>query len=339
MIETMLANVHLGRPDLLWVFIPVLVIFVLSLLRRRRPWTISLIRALTLGVLALALCDPVRQEKSSKREIAAVFDVSYSVSKNAQEALANALMPYLDKDTSVTLYPFARQVSSSPVIVKEGERDLYSAIQRAAEGMDTGETNLAAAINTAVARSESSSVLLLTDGNETLGNSGDTVRGVAQRGVRLFPLIPDDAVFRGEGITISSLHAPVTVGAGDSVEVRATVKNSAAVTAPARLELWIDNEKLFSQSISVAANAERVVTIKSPPVKGGRGRPGPQPSRRAAARRARRRRPALRRSAAGPRPMPPRLRWRRQATRQRASWGRPLQGPAPARRESGMWRA
>ena len=269
MIETLLNNVHLGRPDLVWVFVPVLVVFVLSVLRRRRPWTISLIRALTLGVLALALCDPVRQEKSSKREIAAVFDVSYSVSKNAQEALANALMPYLDKDTSVTLYPFARQVSSSPVIVKEGERDLYSAIQRAAEGMDTGETNLAAAINTAVARSESSSVLLLTDGNETLGNSGDTVRGVAQRGVRLFPLIPDDAVFRGEGITISSLHAPVTVGAGDSVEVRATVKNSAAVTAPARLELWIDNEKLFSQSISVAANAERVVTIKSPPVKGG----------------------------------------------------------------------
>ena len=62
MIETLLNNVHLGRPDLVWVFVPVLVVFVLSVLRRRRPWTISLIRALTLGVLALALCDPVRQE-------------------------------------------------------------------------------------------------------------------------------------------------------------------------------------------------------------------------------------------------------------------------------------
>ncbi len=172
---TFLANVQLGRPDLLWVFVPVLLVSLVSVIRRRRSVVVTVLRTLTLTLLALALCDPVREEKSSKREIAAVFDVSYSVSKNAQEALAKALMPYVSEDTSVTLYPFARQVGRSPVVLKGGERDLFGAIQRAAEGMDTGETNLATAINTAVARSESSSVLLLTDGNETVGNSSDTV--------------------------------------------------------------------------------------------------------------------------------------------------------------------
>src|SRR5690606_37550582 len=112
-------------------------------------------------------------------------------------------------------------------------------------------------------------ILLLSDGFETVGDAKQVARGAAAKGVRIFPLVPDDEVFRSEELSLALLDAPVTINAGDAGEIRATVKNSFSETRRGTLEIWFDDKRLLSQLLQIPAGEERLVAVKTPVTEGG----------------------------------------------------------------------
>jgi uncharacterized membrane protein len=258
-------------PAAFWLLPAVALVVLLPLLRGKRTLAVSLLRACCLSLIVLALADPVHEQSSEEQEISVLLDMSYSVSPRARQALINQLRPYLSGSTSAAVFPFGRNISRKALEIPAGEDPVraLAEVEDAAKDVDTGETNIAAALSAVMARSESSSILLLSDGQETLGNAAQLAQAAAQRGVRLFPLLPNEDVFSKERLSVSSLYAPVTAHAGDTIEVRSAVANSYNAAAGGKFELWIDNEKLYSQQISVPAGQEKLIVVKTPAAKGG----------------------------------------------------------------------
>ncbi len=254
-----------------WLLIPILVLVVFSRFNRRRSMFVTLLRMLSLTFLIIALADPTTEDRITGKELAAAVDVSYSVTPQGRAALVSSLRGFLSERTNIFAFPFGKNVARQPIVLKEGMKDseISSLIGDASSSIDTGETNIALALSTISSRTEASSILLLTDGFETEGNGVDVARSIAPNGTKLFPLIPDDKSFRGEGLSIVSLNAPVTVGSGDRVEVSATVHNSGSESKNSRIEIWLGEEKILSQPIAIPAGEERLVIAKTPPLKNG----------------------------------------------------------------------
>ena len=266
-----LAEVTFGEPSTVWLFAPVGLLVLVLLLRRRQGIIVPLLRGLALSALVLALMDPRTEDETVRRELAAVLDLSYSVPEAAQRAMLENLTRYADPETSISVIPFGRQAARSMIDLASGSdaADIFEKAKSAAPGLDTGETNIGGAISAALSRTESASVFILSDGFETGGNSSDAARAAAQRGVKLHPLLPDSDLFSAATLGIAHVHAPITLGAGDSAEVRTAIRNGASDKRGGTVEIWLDEQKLFSQHIVVDPKTEHLVTIKTPPGKGG----------------------------------------------------------------------
>lgn len=270
-LAAMLEGISFGEPGRVWLLAPVLLLFVFELIRRRERFIVAFVRAAMLSLVVLALMEPIRQRETVRRELAAVVDASYSVSEGAQRALLDQLSRYVDQQTTISVIPFGRQPARSVISLDaDGSTDDVAASIRSASGtLDTGETNIGSAISSALARTESAAVFVLSDGFETTGNAADAARAAAQRGVKLHPLLPSSDVFSSAQLSIANLYAPITLGAGDSAEIRASVRNGADEVRSGDIEIWVDQQKLYAQRIEVAAGTERLITVKTPPAKGG----------------------------------------------------------------------
>jgi len=256
------------QPRWFWLMLPCAVLAVAGILKGRGLMA-SLLRLSFFALLVAALADPVREQRSEKQELAAILDVSASVLPAAQNAMLEKLDEYASADRSVTIFPFAKALSRNGRTLKAGETAARSDFDAEASKLDQGETNIGAAVDGVLSRSESSSVLLLTDGFENNGNALQAARIAAQQGARIFPIIPNEAVFSRERVRISSLYAPLTAHAGDLLEVRSTIENTFEKEASGKLEVYLDSEKLFSQSISIPAKQEKLISVKSAPAQGG----------------------------------------------------------------------
>lgn len=258
------------RPWAFWLFVPAVLFVLLDIVAARRTVLAALLRLLVFACLIFAFADPVRTTSSTVKQIGALVDMSASVSAPAKRALLEKLFEY-EKDTKLLLIPFAGQAAAEPVVVDAGTSAGAAAerLKTAANKLNSGETDLAGGIRAGLAASASSSLFLLSDGFETVGSAKEAARFASASGVRIYPLIPDEALFREGRLVISSVYAPLTANAGEKVQVRATIKNLHAKPAQGELELWLDKEKLLSQQIAVPAGEERLVAFTSPVLKGG----------------------------------------------------------------------
>ena len=267
-----LASAEFIYPEVLWALLAVPLLLGLSLLRIRGRVVAHIFRSLAFALLIVAAAGPTSTETSSTEELAALFDVSYSIGKRAQGALAQELATFVgEKGGTLNLRPFGRSPGkeTSTIDASMDSEDILAEIKRISDGIDTGQTNLGDAISATVSQSASSSVLLLTDGFETAGNARQAARAAAGKGVRVFPLVPGEEVFQREKLVISSLHAPVTARSGDKAEVRVSVKNSFSQDMRGELQIWLDKEKLFSQQVRFPAEQEKLVKLDSAALKGG----------------------------------------------------------------------
>lgn len=246
-----------------------------------RSWLVLSLRLITFTLLILALADPVKTTTRSDDRLLAVFDLSASVSPRGQGALVDSLLsfvkqpgasttdtPRLSKPPIVTVIPFAKQQAANTVEVTTNttREQLVKTLQGLAGQLDTGGSDLAAAIKGAAARGSGGSLLLLSDGIETLGNAREAAR-VSQ--TRVYPLIPAESSFLDNQLTVSQLDGPVTANAGEAVELRASVRNGSADTLTGTLEIWADGKRIAAERVTVPAGEERLTTAKTPPLEGG----------------------------------------------------------------------
>ena len=266
-----LQDVELYRPQLIWLSLLVLPIVFLFLKKQGDRKSLFL-RGLILLLLVLALADPGLREKRTVHELAALVDTSYSLGKEARKALLSSLEPYLARENQeAKIFPFAGETDKQ-VIEVSGSRslsELEAVIESREDKLDTGQTNIAQALGHVASFSDASSVLLLSDGFENLGQAEKLARQISASGLSVFPLVPDETVFYEQKLSISSLYAPVTATSGKKVEIRTSVSSSLSAPKSAVLELWFADEKLYSRELRFPPGEETLVSVQSPVLEGG----------------------------------------------------------------------
>ena len=263
-------QIEFQSPEYLWGLALAPLVVALSRFLAKRPWIVSWLRALAIMLVFAALADPFSQETSSSDERVALVDTSASISADATRAFVESLLPYLGEEINLKIYPFADRLSRTPIIAQKGD-SASSLVERirSATDIDSGETDIATSISEIAKRSTNSSVLLLSDGFPTAGDALTAARSAGEQGLRIFPVVPELKPFQRERLELSSLYAPITAHSNEAVEARITLENGFLEAKSGTLELWLDNDKLYAQTVEVEPAAERVVLVKLPTAKGG----------------------------------------------------------------------
>jgi len=258
---------------LFWL-LPVLVALCFLPRRLLRQGRLSfVVRLLAVALIVVTLAGPERHQSEFRARTTALIDQSASIPSAGQELFVNALadLARAAPERSIEVVPFARQAASNEFEVNSltTTAEIRSQLANFSRQLDLGATDLTQAINSTLARIDSSSLILLSDGQETSGNIRQAIAEIATKGVAIYPLMPDESPFLEAGLSISSLHAPLLVNSGDLAEVRIATRNTLAVSADATLEVWLDNQKLYANKISVPAFSEKLITVKTPALEGG----------------------------------------------------------------------
>ncbi|MCC6221707.1 MAG: VWA domain-containing protein [Deltaproteobacteria bacterium] len=219
------------------------------------------------------MCRPVAIDSTTKKELLALFDVSFSTSGQAREALVEAIKPYVEETDEfvLKLIPFAKRAPSEPVAI-----DGLSSLARLSElskklenSADSGGTDIGKAIQTVSSMGSYGGVLLLSDGHETLGNSRDAAVMAKRLGLKVFPVVPDESNFRELRLSVTSLHAASVANVGEQIPVQTSIRNELDKISEAYLEIWLDQQKLFSETVTIPPKQERLFTVTTPEIKGG----------------------------------------------------------------------
>ncbi len=265
------ANLHFARPEMFSGLGVVLLICSILLVRRRRGFIVLLLRILSLALLFAGLAVPGTESSSSKSEIAVLVDISRSVSDRALDVFAGELAKLGSPETDLEVFAFGKKASK---VSRRYRGDVSASefkdfLRDERERLDSGETNIESALSTAQSRAKSASVVLLSDGFETAGNGVNEALSLRDAGMRIYPIIPSADVFLDRGVSISSLYSPVTASEGDAAEIRVTLSNSEKPPAKGKLEVFLEQEKILSQNVSVDGERERVFVARTSPLKGG----------------------------------------------------------------------
>lgn len=273
-----LANAHLGIPYALWMFVPLLfavaglAIYLLKI-RERREARSLIVRTGVILLLVFAWADPLKKRSESSEQIVALVDVSASVPKAGLKSFIEGLNRFSSsqRDLEIAVYPFAKTALPSPVRFGFGAHveQVLSELERSAESLDRGETNIGEAIQYIGGLAPGSALLLMSDGYETAGSSREMARTFGVTGGRIYPLIPEEEPFRSQALEIAMLAAPLTSKAGDLVEVRLTSRNTTSKAADGSVELYVDDKQILNQRISVGAGEEKLLIGKSSALDGG----------------------------------------------------------------------
>jgi uncharacterized membrane protein len=259
--------VSLTYPLALLIIPAFLVLFALARSGSRRfsdpkSWILLLPRIVAVIAAALALADPFSVEKRAAREMTALLDISSSVNqRQGQELLDHASDLAQAVGVPLRVVPFGR--SSAPVAVKVSSGESYAKLRAAWQRLDTGGSNLAAAISSPALAGEPLA-LLLSDGYETTG----AVRDVGIGGTPIFPLSSSGEDLETD-LAISQLAAPRSVAAQRSVDVRATFTNSSDQDRRAEIELKHGDKTLIKKQVSIRAERDLSITAQSDPAAEG----------------------------------------------------------------------
>lgn len=261
-----------GWKDAFWILSILGLYIPCALLLRKEKIVVVFLRSVLIALLVLALADPREVETSSKDQLSAIIDVSSSMSTKAIKGSLDTLKKFQEElpESTISLIPFASKVGQP--IELEGDWSV-SQIQREVESsrdeLDAGDSNLEAALWSAESLGKGASTLVLSDGFETLGSSREAAQALSARGLRVFPLVPDEKMFLQSELALESVYAPLTLSSGDRTNLRVAVKNSFSKPKEGTVEIWLDNKKLESQEVSVEPGKEELLVVKTPALKGG----------------------------------------------------------------------
>jgi len=198
--------------------------------------------------------------------IVAAVDVSPSMSDTAlawSKTYLRAIRSAMAPGDQLAIVTFAGESDIAASMATNPDVDAFQRPAKAAG------TNIAAAIDHALTLyppESQKAILLLTDGNETAGDSRSRVETLQALGVRIATASPPRT--HSTGLRVVRLTAPASVGTERPVPVQLTIRNPGAART-ALLNLYLDNRISDSVAIDVATGIDRFDLLLRAPAPGG----------------------------------------------------------------------
>lgn len=210
--------------------------------------------ALILFLLMCALLKPFIDHKVPVLNVVSLVDISESVDDQTGSAIYDSLASYKAAGVDISIVPFAGESLESGVNTSN-----YTDLRRTFEKLNIGETNLESALQ----KVEGGRILLLSDGFETKGNVQKIIPDMIGKGVKVYPLIPENFTQGTKGFLISQLSSPLIAPLQKSVDIRVTVQNSSDSAKSGLLEVFHDNKSVYKKHITVPPDKEEVIIAES----------------------------------------------------------------------------
>jgi|DewCreStandDraft_2_1066082.scaffolds.fasta_scaffold00290_46 uncharacterized membrane protein len=187
--------------------------------------------------------------------VAFVVDLSASVPPTVQEASKGwvlSALQHMGPDDLGGIVIFGGDAKVEQAMSKQREHPLWGAPS------DTQRTNLAAAIRTAaslfppgVARR----IVLITDGNETNGRALQALQDLPP-GTQI-DVVPVPSDRPGSDVAVESVRVPTALRENEPFDIDLTLRQR-GVPTPTRLTLWIDNQKIAEQELTLITGTQHL---------------------------------------------------------------------------------
>lgn len=253
-----------------WVVFAVLALGARITLRGRfRAGTLIeiVLRVLAVGAALLALLEPTLERSTPDASVAVLTDISESIEEGLGEALLARSVSLATSTSELRFIPFAGTLA--PLSFAAGDVGTFNEMRTRWQKLDIGQTDLERALGELRSVSESTRVIILSDGRATRGDVESIVPQLVQSGVRVFPIVPEILPPPGEQVQISNLYAPLLAPAKRSVEVRVSIKNTTSVIRTGTLEVTQSGKVLIKEAVSIPPGREALVVAASDPAQEG----------------------------------------------------------------------
>lgn len=252
----------LETPDR-WSFVLAVLAFALlfpGASSRRLPF---LFRGIAIALLLLALLSPHITTTSYRSTAKLLLDVSESVEPAVADRLLAELKKYQSDALQIAVIPFAGSASDSARSLGSTDYDDY---RRQYEKLNIGSSNLESAISSI---SANDSVLLLSDGYETIGSIKARLADNPELMPKIYPLIPKENREADGTFRITKLHAPLVAPAQKSVDIRVSVSNTTSQTQRGKLTVKHNEKTVLEQEVAVEPGREElIIALSDPSVEG-----------------------------------------------------------------------
>lgn len=245
----------LASPARLWLLAAVPFFFAsiaLSAKPRRIVFLLAAaLRSLGFALVVLVVCGLGLVSREPTRGVCVIVsaDVSESVGSSGVEArqdLVRTLLAGLRREDPLGAVSFARRAEVTAWPTAPPRFPSFEA------AVDPSATRLAAGIEAAVPLCPEETerrVVLVTDGNETLGDARRAAAFARQSGVRLFAVVPEASA--GRGPVLEKLTAPPLVREGSVFPLRLLVRGEISQPTDGALDLVVNGESAAHQAIRI----------------------------------------------------------------------------------------
>lgn len=260
----------LQHPAIFWLLAPVLVVPMVLLASvsqsgsppgvRSKRLLYAGIRSLVVLCILIALAAPVSIKERPLEAITALVDISSSITEPQGEELLKKAFVLADKlSVPLSVIPFASSAVPRAVRISPGAS--FSGLRTAWQRLNAGSTNIASALAGQAAHS-APFTLLLSDGYETAGSASE-----ARAQSELRPVFPLSSTGEDSttALSISHLHAPRTVLAQRSAEIRTTFSNHSDALRVADVEIRHGDVVVLTRSVTLKPGADLALTAQSDP--------------------------------------------------------------------------
>lgn len=235
--------------------------FILWMLKRlpsARAGIEVFLRTVSISALLLLCASPKLEQSSGRAPALLLLDISDSVDQGIGQQLLERVRELSSAGIEIKTLPFAKNSGKEAASLNSSS---YREQREASASLDIGGTNIASAVEQALA-DQSGALLLISDGFETAGDVSSLLPAINGAGRKVFPYLPN-SIPRGQGqFRISQLFAPLVSPAQTKPAIRVSVQNS--TDQPQRGKLSIDHDKfhVFDQNIEVPAGEERIFEVE-----------------------------------------------------------------------------
>jgi Mg-chelatase subunit ChlD/uncharacterized membrane protein len=247
------VGVTFAQPWVLLLILPTLLLFYVvgrERLRRFPPTLARLIMVLRLtivGLVLLALAQPAVGRPSDLATVVFLVDGSDSIPPESRAAVERFVLEaqrLAGDRQKVAIVTFGRDA----VVEKSLDGPPVGQLRWLVRG---DATNVAEALHlarTLFPRVGARRIVLLSDGQETLGRAEEEARQAASAGIQI-SAVPLDLPTTMPEVLIEALEAPPQIREGDPLELRLVLQST--VDTEVQLRLWLDDRQVSEQTIPV----------------------------------------------------------------------------------------
>ncbi|MEH7122886.1 VWA domain-containing protein [Bacillus sp. JJ1773] len=245
-------GIEFNYPILFLLLIPAVLAVYLYLkhknqIHSKESYWIASIRLTIFALLIFALTVPQILLPAKGETVVFLADRSASVSQSDHHLLEWIEKSVMDKqqDDSFAVVTFGENVS-----LEQNTGIRKNPVQQFNSEIDDGETNIEAGIQFAaslIPPNSSGRIVLLSDGNETVGNSGEAANLLKNRNIELDYVLLKNHV--GEDMSLSEINVPPSLYKGEEALVSFIIDSNADKNAVIRLS--VNNQEILKEIVHV----------------------------------------------------------------------------------------